>query len=362
MQSRPTILMTGSTGLLGRHLVRELARDHAVVGMDLKPPPETLPEEDWIHCDLTDDDSVRDALRTFRSRHGERLASVIHLAAYYDFSGEESPLYETLTVAGTRRLIRGLQDLEAEQFVFSSSLLVMKPAEPGGTIDESSPTSAEWAYPRSKLRAEAVIHESRGSIPSVLLRIAGVYDDDCHSLPIGEQIMRIHQKRLESFLFPGSPDRGQPFVHLDDLARCVRLVVERRGDLASRDPDELFLVAEPRVVLYRELQERIGEILHGHKWPTIRIPAPMAKAGAWVREKTSGDEERFIKPWMIDLADAHYPVSIERARERLGWRPRARLLEKLRPMLKRLKDDPVRWYETNDLPLPEELETGSDAS
>jgi nucleoside-diphosphate-sugar epimerase len=65
-------------------------------------------------------------------------------------------------------------------------------------------------------------------------------------------------------------------------------------------------------------------------------------------------EEAFIKPWTIDLADAHYPVEIERARERLGWEPTHRLRATLGEMISRLKRDPRRWYETNKLNWPEE--------
>src|SRR5690606_40589583 len=131
-----------------------------------------------------------------RYRYGSQLASVIHLADYYDFSGEPSPLYDELTVEGSRRLLRELrdQDFQVEQFVFSSSLLGMQPEEEEGRLTESSPTEAEWAYPQSKLRAEQVIQEERGPIPAVILRIAGVYDDQCHSLPVSQQIARIYEK------------------------------------------------------------------------------------------------------------------------------------------------------------------------
>ncbi len=49
---------------------------------------------------------------------------------------------------------------------------------------------------------------------------------------------------------------------------------------------EVFLVAEPDVMSYEELQDRIGKLLHGSEWPTIRIPKSTAKgrdAGKWMR-------------------------------------------------------------------------------
>lgn len=111
-----------------------------------------------MDCDLTSDESVNLALQTLRERHGNKLASVVHLAAYYDFSGQPSPLYRKLTVEGTRRLLRGLQNFEVDQFVFSSTHIVMKPSEHGDMITESSPVGADWDYPQSKLDT-AKIHQ-----------------------------------------------------------------------------------------------------------------------------------------------------------------------------------------------------------
>ena len=350
--SSPVVLVTGSTGLIGTRIVRALADDFRVIGLDVKKPPEKIAGAEFMECDLTSDESVDQVLASIRSEHGDHIASVIHLAAYYDFSGEPSPLYDKLTVGGTKRLIQKLQAFDVDQFVFSSTLLMMAPAaETDALLTEDSPVDAEWAYPQSKVDAEKVLREERGDIPVVILRLAGVYDEGGHSLPVGQQISRIYQKELESFMFPGDQNRGQALVHLDDLVDCVARVIAKRGAL---DPWEVFLIAEPDVVSYGELQDRIGELLHDKEWPTIRIPKAVAKAGAWAKEQLPGAES-FIKPWMVDLADQHYPVDIARARQRLGWEPRHRLRDTLDRIIAKLKDDPKAWFEENQLPVPEEV-------
>jgi nucleoside-diphosphate-sugar epimerase len=350
----PCVLITGSEGLIGDRAVRSFAEHYDVASFDIERPNKLADLQDFIHCDLTSDESVQKALEAVALRHGNSLASIVHLAAYYDFSGKPSRLYKDLTVEGTRRLLRGLQSFDVDQFVFSSTLLAMKPSQDGELLDEDSPLEAEWDYPKSKLEAENVIAGERDGIPAVSLRIAGVYDEDCHSIPIAHQISRIYERRLESFVFPGDTSTGQAFVHLDDLVECIARVIERRREL---DEFEVFLVAEPDVMSYDELQDAIGEMLYGRDWPTIRIPKAVAKAGAWVKEKI-GDEEEFIKPWMIDLADHHYPVSIEKARRKLGWEPKRRLRTTLPEMIRRLKEDPVRWYQENGLEVPEMLKQG----
>lgn len=350
--NKPVVLITGASGLIGSRLAAAIAPDYRVVGLDLKPPGEDVGLE-FIKADMTKDASVEQALASVRERYGERIASVVHLAAYYDFSGEPSPMYDELTVKGTARLLRGVQSFQVEQFVFSSSLLVMQPTNPGQPLTERSPTEGTWEYPRSKLDAEAVIRRGRGSIPAVILRIAGVYDEDCHSLPLSQHIARIHEKKLESYLFPGDREHGQALVHLGDLIDCFQRVIDRRKQLP---PDEMFLIAEPDVVSYGELQDKIGEALHGSEWPTVRVPKAFAKAGAWVKDKLAGGESKqFIKPWMIDFADAHYEVDIAHARATLGWEPQHRLRLTISEMIRRLKADPAGWYEENGLEVPEDV-------
>jgi len=347
---QPVILVTGSEGLIGDAIVNWEYPDYDIASFDIARPHKRPDVQDFIDCDLTSDLSVNLALKTLRERHGNKLASVVHLAAYYDFSGQPSPLYRKLTVEGTRRLLRGLQNFEVGQFVFSSTHIVMKPSENGEMITEASPVGAEWDYPKSKLATEKIIRDERGAIPAVILRIGGVYNEDGHTVPIAQQIARIYEKRFESYFFPGDPSAGQAFVHLDDLVDLVHLVIENRDRLG---PYETFLVAEPDLVSYDELQDIIGEEIHGEEWPTIRIPKLIAKAGAWTLEKLSNDDDTFIKPWMIDRADDNYPVSSERARDFLGWEPKRRLRNTIPDMIRRMRDNPQRWYEGNGIPVPE---------
>ncbi len=350
--AKPIILVTGSTGLIGTRVLKAFSSDFKVVGLDLKRPETPVPATHFVECDLTNDESVSRALDTVRDNHGDQLAGVIHLAAYYDFSGKPSDMYRKLTVEGTFRLLKKLREFQVEQFVFSSSLLVMEPAEDEEeVITEFSALEDEpWDYPRSKIEAEKLIRQERGDIPTVILRIAGVYDEDCHSIPLAQHISRIYEKRFESYFFPGDSDHGQPFVHLADLITCFRSLLELRSELKN----EIFLIAESDVMSYAELQDQLGELIHGKEWPTIRIPKVMAKAGAWAQEKIAGEEETFIKPWMVDLADAHYPVAIDHARERLGWNPIHRLRDTLPEMIGSLKQDPRKWYEINGLHWPED--------
>src|SRR5918995_6977569 len=126
------IIVTGSSGFIGRAVCAAFVHDgYPVIGFDRPDAGEPPDGVTNIPCDVTSDQSVADAVERIRGEFGDLIASVIHLAAYYDFSGEPSPLYEQVTVEGTRRLIRKLRTSRVEQFVFSSTMLVHAPAAPG---------------------------------------------------------------------------------------------------------------------------------------------------------------------------------------------------------------------------------------
>lgn len=351
------VVVTGSTGTIGSAVMRRFAeRPGGVVGFDRKatsPPP---PGCTYIPMDVTSDESVREALRVLREHHEAHIASVIHLAAYYDFFGEPSEKYDEITVRGTGRLLRGLKehDFQVEQFVFSSTMLVHRPAEPGQFINEDWPIDPTWAYPESKVRTEQLIRNERGDIPAVLLRIAGVYGDLCHSIPLAHQIQRIYERKLTSRVYSGSTSHGQSFLHLDDLVDAIALVVEHRAQLPHELP---LLLGEPETLSYDELQHTFARLIHGEDFETLEVPsalAPMAKAGTWMMEKLPGADP-FIKPWMIDRANDHYALDITRARTLLGWEPTRSLRATIPKMIAALKADPLGFYRGNNLELTSEL-------
>ena len=350
MEQKPTIIVTGSSGLIGSAVCRRLAGAFRVFGFDRPGAPHPPEEATNVPVDLTDDQAVLDGYALVARQAGPDVASVVHLAAYYDFGGDDSPMYEKLTVDGTRRMLRGLPGLNLRQFVFSSTMLVHAPVEPGQTINEESLIEPTWAYPASKVRTEQLISELRGDVPAVMLRIAGVYDDLCHSIPIAHQIARIDRRELTARVYAGTTSHGQAFVHLVDVVEAIRLAVERR---ASLPPEVAILIGEPRTLSYDELQHTIARLLHGESFETLRVPKPLAKAGAWAQDLLPG-QDPFIKPWMIDRASDHYELEITRAADLLGWSPRRSLRETLPKMIDALKADRAAWYRENKLDAPEE--------
>ena len=354
---KPLILITGSEGRIGRAIAAELGDKFRIVGFEQKCSTDV----DCISVDISSDAAVLRAFQQLRKDYGQRIASVIHLAAFYDFSDEPNPLYDEVNVKGTRRLLKALESFEVEQFIYASTMLVHAPTEPGLPINEEAPLAPKWPYPESKVAAEKEVRAHHGRIPFVIFRLAGVYTDWCEVPSLSTQIQRIYERQLQSHVFPGDSSHGQSFSHIDDIALAFRLAVEQRLQL----PEETtLLIGEPATESYESLQNLMGQLIHGTPWVTHQIPKTVAVAGAWLQQRMEDvvpdaidrGIEPFVKPFMVALSDDHFELDCSRAKKLLNWSPRHMLREGLPRVIARLKHNPADWYKRNKLPLPPWLE------
>lgn len=233
-------------------------------------------------------------------------------------------------------------------------MLVHEPTDPGATVDEDDPVDPSWPYPASKVETEAVLfdHPQSEKMSTIVIRLAGVYDENGHSPPITNQVKRIDGRWPTSRFYPADPDRGQAFVHRDDAIDALLRTVDRRHELPDRLP---VLIGEPATFGYGELQDAIAQALYGRDWMTLQIPAPLAKLGAWIREKNPFGHDPFIRSWMVDRATDHYDLDISTARQHLGWSPEHNVKSTIREMIRRLESDRAAWYAENDLTPPRRM-------
>ena len=340
---KDVIVISGSSGMIGSALIHKLAPQYRIAGMDQTGYPFPPAEAECICLDITSDKSMQFALERIRYEYGNKIASVVHLAAYYDFSGKPSDLYDKITVKGTERLIKQLQNFEVEQFIFSSSMLIYKPSSPGVKINEEWPLEPKWDYPKSKVATEKVLHEQRGKIPIVIMRMAGVYSEQGNSIPITNQIQRIYERQITARLYPADTAHGSTYIHLDDLVNSIVKAIEKRKELP---PEVVLNIGDDETLSYQELQDIISTEINGKESKIIHIPKWFAQAGAFMQNLFG---KAFIKPWMIDLADDHFELDSSRAKKLIGWQPKHGLRDALPKMIKNLKDDPEKFYKINKL-------------
>jgi nucleoside-diphosphate-sugar epimerase len=347
---KEVIVITGSSGRIGTRIIHRLNEGRQPIGLDFVGITQERSNMEFVYVDLGSDHSVECAFNRIRYAYGNRIASIIHLAAFYSFSGEHLELYDIITVNGTRRVLEQAKKFEVEQFIFTSTMLVHEPTPRGVIQNEDSPIKGKWHYPASKVKTEHLIKDIHGDIPYVILRIGGCYDEECNCVPISQNISRIYEKQLASLVFPGDPNNGVPYTHFDDLTDMIMLLVERRKELQK---ELVFLCVEEDSISYRDLQTTFGKLLHNiDHWPMIRIPKSVAKMGSWAQNSIPFLPKPFIKPWMVDLADDNYQFTMEKSRQILGWSPKRSLRQTLPLMVDNLKADPVAWYKRHKIALP----------
>jgi len=363
-QDKPVVVITGAAGNIGSGLCKALSQSYDVIGLDR--PGNAEDRDDMIAFDLTDSASVERAIEELEQKAGGRIASVIHLAAYFDFSGEERPQYKAVNEDGTRNLIRALQRLEVEQFIYSGTMLVHAAGRPGTRLTEETPLAPSWAYPQSKARTEEIIAEEAGDMSAVFLHLAGLYGDETAVPTLSHQIARIYERNVKSHVFAGNTNAGQAFIHVDDMLRLFTRTVDRRADIPS---GQVILAGEPDTLSYGVLQDRIGALIHGEEtWQTLVVPGPVAKLGAAletgsepvVPDTLDQGEKPFIRPFMIDMASDHFALDISLARDLLDWSPQERINDKLPTLISALKRDPLAWYRANGITPPPWLEAADD--
>jgi UDP-glucose 4-epimerase len=351
---KKVIVVTGSSGRIGMRLIEKLGPEYQPIGLDFVGATSNNPAMEFIYTDLGSDASVKAAFDRIRFAYGNRITAIVHLAAFYSFEGTNLENYDRITVKGTQRILNEAKKFEVEEFIFTSTMLVHNPTERGVIINEDAPIVGKWHYPASKVKTEHLMEKEHGNIPYTIMRIAGCYDDECNCIPISQNIARIYEKQLAGNFFPGDSAHGVPYIHFDDLVDAILLTIEKRKQIPQ---DLVLIIAEEDSISYRDLQTEIGLLIYKKKWPMIWLPKFAAKFGAWAQGLLPGPKP-FIKPWMVDLADDNYQVTVERAKNVLGWVPKHSLRKTLPLIIADMKKDPVKWYKRHKMPVPKKLKKG----
>ncbi len=201
------ILVTGSSGLLGRALIRSLGAD----GIATR------------HCDVADrtgDVTDGDALR----RLAAGCEGIVHFAAVSRVVwGERDPdACRATNVEGTRHVVAAARATGA-WIVFASSREVY--GEPALLpVAEDAPLKPLNVYARTKVAGERLVRESGQDI--AVLRFSSVYGD-----PIDH-----HDRVVPAFartaveggeLRVDGAQNAFDFVHVDDAVRGIRTAIDR---------------------------------------------------------------------------------------------------------------------------------------
>ena len=262
------VLLTGSTGWLGRHLAPMLMKaGHEVVGIDIAPGPFTQVIGSVANRSVIDD--------TFAA-HG--IEAVIHAGGLHkpDIARFPAQAFIDTNVTGTLNLLEAAVASGHDRFVMTSttSLMISQAIRDGDLqdaiwLDETTgPLAPRNIYGVTKLAAEGLCRQAALASPlnCIALRTSRFFpeDDDTHSDPPGDNL------KANEFLHRRLTVRDAARAHVEALARapdigfgmylvsaptpftpadCARLKRSAAELIADRFPDAAALYAERGWVL-----------------------------------------------------------------------------------------------------------------
>jgi len=344
------MIITGATGFLGSQLVRQLRREYRIIALGRRDPVAARapigPGIEWFRVDIADFESLRHVFDRVRELGGARL--LLHMAAYYDFSGEDNPEYHRTNVLGTENLIKLSKPLQLRRFIFASSIAACPFPRPGGVVTEMTPPTANVPYGHSKRAGEELMRRYRDSVPSCIVRPAAVFSDWCEYEPLDVFLRTWCSRRAHARVIAGKGSSAVPYLHVLDLLSFFLRVVEKCDEL---DPAEVLLASPDGATTHLELYRAATEAWFGKPRRPIHISPDLAAAGVRLRELVGRLTMRmpFERSWMVDYIDLKLTVDASQTRRRIDWAPNPSLkvLDSLREMTANLRADRREWVLRN---------------
>jgi nucleoside-diphosphate-sugar epimerase len=355
MGSLPRLVLTGASGFLARYVMRALKTRYTLIAVDRHPgSDEQMPpgaEVEWHQVDLGDAEPTAALFR--RIAAGGPVEAVIHLAAYYDFEGDDNPEYRRTNVDGLRQVLEGCRGLRSgsgpARFVLASSVAACRFPRPEGPVNEDTPPDGDHLYARTKALGEAMLDEYREAFPSTIVRFAAMFSDWCEYPPLYHFLGTWLSTRWNHRILGGRGASAIPFLHVRDAAIFLRTVLDRQDDL---EPGEVLVASPDESVSHRQLfYGATHEYFDGATREPLLVPRPLCRPGMWIRDLVGRGlgERPFERPWMADYIDLELAVDASRTRRRLGWEPRPRLdiLHRMPFLIENYRTDPVEWHRRN---------------
>ena len=350
----PTIVITGSSGYLGSALCADLARDHQVMAIDRRPPSPALvraaPSAIWENLDISDARAASGAFERIARGVG-RIDFVIHFAAYYHYGRRWRPEYDLHNIQGTRHVIEAACRAGAGRIVFAASIAALGPPPPGAALTEDDENTADFPYCRSKAAGERLCTERHEELPAVIVRIGGVFSDWCELPPLFSLIRLWSRPGPIGRCMPGRGRSGFPYIHIDELVRFVRRVIEKNDALNRR---EALFACEDRCTCHSDLFFPIRR-LSGRSAAAnpIHVPPPLAALFLYLKlaANTLLARRTYEHPWMLTYADRPLQVDARITRQKLDWRPRTEygILNRLPVLMANFRNHRRYWLARNIL-------------
>ncbi len=284
------ILVTGSTGLVGRYVVRALLQHGYPVRCLVRDPERARSlvgpaPELWLG-DVMDPGSLVDACRG--------AAAVVHLVAVIRERGGAT--FDRINVEGTRNVVRAAEATGCRRFIHMSALGVQE--------------TPAYRYAHSKWLAEQAVMQS--SLEWTIFRPSVIYGEGFGFFDRMLQSLRLAPPPLAPV--PASRAKFQP-IAAKDVARCV---VDALGH--SQTVGRVYELGGPEQLTYGEM---LDIVLKDQGLKRVKVPVPMAllRLVVPVMERLLADPSvTSVELKQMELNNITDPDSVPRS---FGFQPRS---------------------------------------
>ena len=326
-------LLTGGTGFIGYHLVRQLVQEDVAVRCLVRHTSSRFHlksfEIEYCVGNLDDFDSLRRAVKGCDMVF--HVAGLVRAWNYREF--------EAVNRFGTENLAKAAADRTSPPvFVYVSSLAAAGSSKPNQPKRETDPPLPISAYGKSKLAAEAALMSFAREMPCTIVRPGIVFGEaDKMNLEIFRFI-----KNWKACLIPGYRDRFYSWVHATDLSDQF-IAAAQKGERLCQDlplGTGIYYASCDTGRKMLEISRMIASSLGIDKARTVRCtPIPL-----WILS-TINEAKKWCTGIMppLDWGKAwevlhHWTCSPEKAKMQLGFSPL--------PLEKRI-DQTTQWFLEN---------------
>lgn len=260
------ILVTGSTGFIGGHLIRHLIRQKQRLRILIRKESqfEKIGKSIFIepfYGDLRDLSTLNGVMRD--------VDVIFHLAGIINAEKEQEKYYWNTNVQGTRNLLISLkrEKRQLKRFVFCSSVGVMGKLK-SIPADEDTLCVPHNLYEKSKYEAEKIVRDfhKREGMPSSIVRPSWVYG------PGDKRTLKLfHAINKKRFIIIGDGKANIHPVYVKDVVRGLILCAS-----AAKAEGQTYIIAGKKALPLRELVNIIAEECYTLV-PNIYIPIWIAQ-------------------------------------------------------------------------------------
>ena len=306
------ILITGGTGFLGTHIVRNFL---AYGETNLKVMASRVPE--WmkdagvkaVEGSVTDREDVAKACKN--------VSAIFHLAGKVSRDNDDAASMNKIHLEGTRLLCEAATDAGVQTMVMASSSGTIAVSEDEQIVDETFPQPIEiltrWAYYASKYYQERAALENFKSEGQklVIMNPSLLLGPDDERLSSTKPVLDFLGKKI-----PYTPSGGLNFVDARDAAAAFVAALEKGQH------QEKYLLGAANMT-FEQFFGRL-ERLSGISAPMLKVPKKLAMAGSTVISSIykNWGKASPVMPNEVEQAEYFWYFDSTKAEEELGFAPR----------------------------------------